>query len=58
LSDIAVDPAQVEQTTSHISDLEAITPADIQAAARRYLVPDKAWRAKVTAAAAGEGIVP
>lgn len=55
LSDVAADPRQVEQTTTHISDLEAITPADIQAAARRYLVPDGAWRAKVTAAAAAQG---
>ncbi len=52
LADLAADPAELEQITSRISDLEAITPADIQAAAARYLVADKAWRARVTAAPA------
>lgn len=51
LSDIAATPSDVEQITSHISDLEAITPADIQRAAQAYLRPDAAWRAQVTAAA-------
>ena len=48
LSDVAVDPAQVEQTLSHIADLEGITIADIQRAARQYLRSDTAWRATVT----------
>lgn len=47
LSDVASDAGELTQLTTRISDLEAITPADIQAAARRYLVPDKAWRASV-----------
>lgn len=51
LGDLQSDPAQLEQIQTHISDLEAITPADIQNAARLYLVDDKAWRATVTAAA-------
>lgn len=51
LSDLAADPTEIEQITSQVSDLEAITPADIQSAARRYLVAGKAWRAAVTAGA-------
>ncbi len=47
LADVADQPSEVEQTLTHISDLEAITPADIQALARQYLRPDTAWRAVV-----------
>ncbi|HEY1225059.1 MAG TPA: insulinase family protein [Brevundimonas sp.] len=54
LEDVARDPAQVEQTLSHITDIEAITPADIQRAARQYLRPDTAWRATVTSTSAGQ----
>jgi zinc protease len=50
LADVATDPGEIEQITTQISDLEAVTPADIQAAARRYLVPEKAWRASVVSA--------
>lgn len=48
LADVATRPEDVEQTLTHISDLEAVTTADIQALARRYLRPDTAWRATVT----------
>ena len=47
LTHVARDPTEVEQITSQVPDLETITPADIQAAARRYLVDEKAWRAQV-----------
>lgn len=47
LGDVAARPEEVEQTLTHISDLEAITPADIQAMARQYLRTDTAWRAVV-----------
>ncbi|WP_269514380.1 M16 family metallopeptidase [Brevundimonas subvibrioides] len=50
LEDVAAHPESLQQTLTHISDLEALTPADIQAAARKYLVPDKAWRASVVSA--------
>jgi len=50
LEDVAAQPETIQQTLTHISDLEALTPADIQAAARKYLVADKAWRAQVTSA--------
>ena len=47
LEDLAAKPASVEQILTHISDLEAFTVADIQAAARQYLKPDTAWKAEV-----------
>jgi zinc protease len=50
LSDVAARPEDVEQTLIHISVLEAITPADIQAMARQYLRSDPAWRAVVVPA--------
>ncbi len=48
LSGVAANPGDVEQIQTHISDLEAITVADIQRAARQYLRTDTAWRAVVT----------
>ena len=48
LADLAARPETVEQTLTHVSDLEAITPADIQRLARQYLNGDTAWRATVT----------
>ena len=50
LSEIATQPNAAEEIATHISDLEAVTPADIQALAQRYLVPAKAWRASVVSA--------
>jgi len=47
LNDVASDADAVTQITTHISDIEGFTPADIQAAARRWLVDAKAWRASV-----------
>ena len=52
LRHVGTDPDAVVQIMTHMSDLESLTPADIQAAARRWLVDDKAWRASVVAAAA------
>ena len=52
LSDVAERPGDVEQTLTHISDLEAITPADIQALARQYLRNDTAWKAIVVSSQA------
>ena len=52
LADVAERPSEVEQTLTHISDLEAITPADIQTLARQYLRPDTAWRAVVVSSQA------
>lgn len=48
LADLARDTGTVEQALTAVSDLEAVTPEDIQALARRYLIPGKAWRATVT----------
>ena len=44
LSGVAAHPGDVEQILTHISDLEAVTVADIQRAARQYLRADTAWR--------------
>ena len=49
LEDVQDDPDQITAVRTAISDLEAVTPADIQKAAQTYLVPDRAWRAQVTA---------
>ncbi|HEX8471450.1 MAG TPA: insulinase family protein [Brevundimonas sp.] len=52
LRGVQTDPAQLAAVRTAISDLEAVTPADLQKAAQTYLLPDRAWRAQVTAAAA------
>jgi len=49
---VAERPEEVEQTLTHISDLEAVTPADIQRLARQYLRADTAWKATVTSSQA------
>ena len=54
LEDVASDPGQVQQTLSHITDIEAITPADIQRAARQYLRSDTAWKVTVTSSQAAQ----
>ncbi|RZI98150.1 MAG: insulinase family protein [Brevundimonas sp.] len=48
LSEVAEKPDEVQQTLTQISDLEAVTPADVQALAQKYLRPETAWRASVT----------
>lgn len=48
LKGVQTDPSQIEAIRTAISDLEAITPADLQKAAQTYLQPDRAWRAQVT----------
>ncbi len=50
LGEVAKRSNAAGEITSHVSDLEAVTPADIQALAQRYLVPAKAWRASVVSA--------
>jgi zinc protease len=52
LKGVQTDPTQIEAIRTVTSDLEAITPADLQQAARTYLEPDRAWRAQVTAESA------
>jgi len=49
LKNVQTDPTQVEAVRTIISDLESITPADLQKAAQIYLQPGRAWRAEVTA---------
>lgn len=54
LSDVADDANAVADITAHVADLEAVTPADIQVLAQRYLVPGRAWRASVISANAAQ----
>ena len=54
LENVQDDATQLAAIRTSISDLEAITPADIQKAAQTYLLPDRAWRAQVTAQAAAQ----
>lgn len=50
LTDVAAEPDAVTQITTNLSDMEGFTVADIQAAAQRWLVDGKAWRASVLSA--------
>ncbi|WP_420472124.1 M16 family metallopeptidase [Brevundimonas sp. FT23042] len=52
LADVAAKPSDIEQTLTHIPDLEAVTAADVQALAQRYLRDDTAWKAIVVSAQA------
>ncbi|AQR61108.1 peptidase M16 [Brevundimonas sp. LM2] len=52
LSAVQARPGDIDAIRTAISDLEAVTPADIQRVAQAYLKPGTAWRAEVTAAGA------
>lgn len=54
LDRVAIDAGEVEQINSQISDLEAVTPADIQALAQQYLRPDTAWHLQVVSQQQGQ----
>lgn len=47
LAGVQTDPARLDALRTHVSDYESITPADIQAAARKWLKPETAWKLKV-----------
>ena len=47
LGDAQRDPSSLDQTRNHVATLEAVTAADLQALAREYLQPNRAWRAEV-----------
>jgi zinc protease len=47
LSDAYDDPSGMEYIRSEGSDYASITPADIQAAAKKWLKPETAWKLKV-----------
>jgi zinc protease len=50
LGKVAESQDAVTQITTNLSDIEGFTVADIQAAAQRWLVDGKAWRASVLSA--------
>lgn len=52
LGEVATNPGEIEQTLSHIADLESVTPADIQTLARQYLRSETAWKAVVVSSIA------
>jgi len=49
LEDVQYDPQLLDSIRSVVPDLQAITPAELQQAAKTWLTPDRAWRAQVTA---------
>lgn len=51
LDGVAAYPARLDAVRRVVADLEAVTPEDVQRAARTYLQPDRAWRAEVRARA-------
>ena len=50
LKEVLTKPHLVEQALNAAADYRAVTPADIQALARKYLKPEAAWRMTVTPA--------
>jgi len=55
LAGVQDNAARRDAVRTAVTDLEAITPQDIQRAAQAYLRPERAWRAKVTAEAVDAG---
>ncbi|MBN8553641.1 MAG: insulinase family protein [Caulobacterales bacterium] len=47
LSGLQTEPSRAPAIRTLVSDLERVTPEDLQAAARLYLTPDRSWRARV-----------
>lgn len=50
LANVHDDPSGLEYIRSEIGDYRSITPADIQAMAKKWLKPEKAWRLRVVPA--------
>ena len=49
LEDVQYDPQLLDSIRSVVPDLQAITPAELQQAAKTWLTPNRVWRAQVTA---------
>lgn len=58
LTGIQADPRQMDALRSLVPTLEALTPADLQAAARRWLRDDRLWRLEVRPETAGARASP
>lgn len=52
LDGLATNPRVAPRIESQIRLVESVTPADLQAAARRFLVPNRSWKLSVVPAAA------
>lgn len=50
LKNVGGGPDPVNDLEAEIADLQAITPREVESIARKYLRPETAWRASVTAA--------
>ncbi len=58
LADLAgsiAEPRKLDLIRSTFPDYDAVTAADIQAAAKRWLTPDSAWRLRIVARGEGAG---
>ena len=51
IGDLQADPREVESIRVKIPDFQSVTPAELSAACRKYLTPDRAWKLTVTPAA-------
>ena len=47
LEGLQTEPTRLDAIRTVIADLERVTPEDLQAVARTYLVPDRSWRVRV-----------
>lgn len=47
LSGLQTEPSRAPAIRTLVSDLERVTPEDLQAAARQYLTPERSWRLRV-----------
>ena len=47
LANVHDDPSGLQYIRTEMSDYASITPADIQAAAKKWLKPGTAWRLQV-----------
>ena len=52
LEGLQTEPTRLPAIRTIVTDLERVTPEDLQAAAREFLIPGRAWRVRVVPAAA------
>lgn len=52
LSGLQTEPSRLPAIRAQVADFERVSPADLQAAAQRFLTPDRSWRIRVVPEAA------